>query len=260
MERKTRIIISVISGFLTVFLLLGIFALAYFGAFSHADDGKVNSYLEGAEIEIKKLDRHATAFIPNAPIAGFIFYPGGKVEVDAYFPLMAECAKNGILTIITEMPFNLAVFDINAAEGMKEEFPEIQNWYIGGHSLGGSMAASYLDKHRSEFEGLVLLGSYSTVDFSDCDIDVLSIYGENDGVMNKEKYEANKKNLPTDTQEFVIGGGNHAGFGMYGHQIGDGKADITNEAQIKITGEQIVSFLKVHIILDKSHIKDVKFR
>ena len=75
------------------------------------------------------------------------------------------------------------------------------------------------------------------------DISVLSICGENDGVLNKEKYEENKKNLPSDTQEFIIEGGNHAGFGMYGHQIGDGDANITNEAQILKTAEQIFSFI-----------------
>lgn len=244
MDRKLRITISALSGFLTVILLAGVFLLAYLGSYSHASDSEVNAYLESANIEIKKLDKKTTAFIPSEAKAGFIFYPGGKVEVDAYYPLMAECAKNGILAVACQMPFNLAVFDINAADGIKECFTEIESWYIGGHSLGGSMAASYLDKHRSEFEGLILLGSYSTVDFSNSDISVLSIYGENDGVMNRDKYEENKENLPSDTTEYIIKGGNHAGFGMYGHQIGDKEATVTSAEQIAEAVKQIFLFVK----------------
>ncbi len=244
MDRKLRITISALSGFLTVILLAGVFSLAYLGSYSHASDSEVNAYLESANIEIKKLDKKTTAFIPSETKAGFIFYPGGKVEVDAYYPLMAECAENDILAVACQMPFNLAVFDINAADGIKECFAEIESWYIGGHSLGGSMAASYLVKHRSEFEGLILLGSYSTVDFSNSDISVLSIYGENDGVMNRDKYEENKENLPSDTTEYIIEGGNHAGFGMYGHQIGDKEADVTSAEQIAETVKQIFLFIK----------------
>ena len=243
MKGKRRIIISVIAGVLEICLLAGVLLIAYLGSFSHAEDGRINEYLENADIEIKEINRRTTSFIPKQAHAGLIFYPGGKVEVDAYFPLMAECAKNGILAVIVEMPFNLAVFDINAADGIKEKFPEIQSWYIGGHSLGGSMAASYLEKHQEEFDGLVLLGSYSTVDFSHTDLSVLSIYGENDGVMNREKYEKNKKNLPNNTTEFIIEGGNHAFFGMYGHQIGDGEATVSQEEQIEMTSEKIASFL-----------------
>ena len=56
------------------------------------------------------------------------------------------------------MPFNLSVFDINAAKGIQEQYPEIEKLYIGSHSLGGSMVASYLADHAGEYEGLILLG------------------------------------------------------------------------------------------------------
>lgn len=243
MERKRRIILSCIFAVISVLLLSCIFILAYLGSYSHANDSEINKYLAESNIEKRELDRSTTAFVPSAPLVGFIFYPGGKVEAEAYYPLMAECAKNGILSVICQMPFNLAVFDIDAANGIKEKFPEIDSWYIGGHSLGGSMAASYFEKNISDLDGLILLGSYSTADLSSSNASVLSIYGENDRVMNRKKYEENKKNLPSNTQEYIIKGGNHAGFGMYGHQIGDGDANITNEAQILKTAEQIFSFI-----------------
>ncbi|MBQ3601265.1 MAG: alpha/beta hydrolase, partial [Lachnospiraceae bacterium] len=112
-----------------------------------------------------------------------MFYPGGKVEYTAYLPLMNSLAEEGILCVLLKMPFNLAVLDMNAADGIQEQFPEIENWYIGGHSLGGAMAASYLETHANDYQGLILLGSYSTADLSTTELEVLSIYGSEDTVL-----------------------------------------------------------------------------
>lgn len=125
----------------------------------------------------------------------------------------------------------------------KEE-PEIEDWYIGGHSLGGSMAASYLVDHIEDYEGLILLGSYSTADLSQSDLAVLSVFGSEDRVMNREKYEESKSNLPSNFTEYIIDGGCHAYFGMYGAQDGDGTPTITNEEQIRLTVEHIVKMME----------------
>ena len=244
MSKKKRIaLITSLStiGVLLIALIVGIGV--YLGTYYHADKEAVDAFLQESNIEKVEIDKRTTAFVPENPKAGFIFYPGGKVEVDAYYPLMAECAKYDILSIAIEMPFNLAVFDINAAEGIREKYPEVEKWYIGGHSLGGSMAASYLGKHVNDFDGLILLGSYSTVDFSDTSLKVLSIYGEFDEVMNRKKYDKYRSNLPNPI-EYKIEGGNHAGFGMYGKQRGDGEATISSTEQIKETVEQISLFIK----------------
>ena len=97
---------------------------------------------------------------------GLIFYPGGKVDHEAYIPLALAIAERGVSVVICEMPLRLAVLDMNAADGVASLLPEVTEWYIGGHSLGGSMAASYMASHP-EIRGLVLLGSYSTADVSD---------------------------------------------------------------------------------------------
>ena len=178
---------------------------------------------------------------PTEAKAGFIFYPGGKVEYNSYLPLMLALAEKGILCVLTPMPCNLAVLDMNAADGITEKFPEIEDWYIGGHSLGGSMAASYLAKNEDTIDGLVLLGSYSTAELTGSR--VLSLYGSEDGVMNREKYEKYKTNLPEGFTEIIIEGGNHAYFGMYGEQKGDGKASISATEQISITADAISKFI-----------------
>jgi alpha-beta hydrolase superfamily lysophospholipase len=141
------------------------------------------------------------------------------------------------------MPFNLAVLDMNAADGIRELYPEIDHWYIGGHSLGGSIAASYAAKNSEDFDGVILLASYSTTDISATTLDVLSIYGSEDNVMNREKYEKYKKNLPTDLIEIVIDGGCHAYFGMYGEQEGDGTPTLSAEEQIRVSADYISDFV-----------------
>ena len=105
------------------------------------------------------------------------------------------------------------------------------------------MAASYLGEHADEYEGLILLGSYSTTDLSDSDLEVLSVYGSEDGVMNREKYGENVTNLPSDFCEIVIDGGCHAYFGMYGEQKGDGVPTVTDEEQILLTADAITAFV-----------------
>ena len=105
------------------------------------------------------------------------------------------------------------------------------------------MAASYIAKHRGEFDGLILLAAYSTADLSASGFEVASIYGSLDGVMNRDKYGEYLINLPADLSETVIDGGNHAGFGMYGEQKGDGKATLTATEQIELTAEIIKNFV-----------------
>ena len=177
-------------------------------------------------------------FRPDDTKAGFIFYPGGKVEYTAYAPLMYRLAQNGIACIITEMPFNLAVMDINAADKAVERIADAEKWYVGGHSLGGSMAASWLEKTDRDIDGLILLASYSTAD-------VLSVYGSEDKVLNMEKYSEYFSNLPDDTAEIVIDGGNHAQFGCYGKQDGDGEAAISDIDQQDITACAIAEFMGI---------------
>ena len=140
------------------------------------------------------------------------------------------------------MPFNLAVFDINAAKGITEKLPDIEKWYIGGHSLGGSMAASHAAKNADLYEGLVLLASYSTSDISSSGLDVISLYGSEDRVLNLDKYVEYKANLPADFDEYVIEGGCHAGFGSYGAQKGDGIPSISGEEQLQLTAQLLTDF------------------
>lgn len=223
--------------FLAVILAAGIACAVYINDFYPANEMALEALISDEKVEVTELTNGDYEFMPENPAAGLIFYPGGKVEHTAYAPLMRLYAEYGILCVLVKMPAKLAVLDMNAAKGIPEQYPDIKEWYIGGHSLGGSMAAGYAAKNAQEFEGLLLLASYSTADISQSGLDVLSVYGSEDKVLNMEKYEENIGNLPGDIQERVIEGGCHAYFGSYGEQEGDGTATINPIEQMKITLE-----------------------
>ncbi len=173
---------------------------------------------------------------------GLIFYPGGKVEPEAYAPLLSAVAAAGHPVVLCRMPLNLAVFATNAADGVPAPYSAIR-WAIGGHSLGGSMAAFYSYKHPGKVAGLVLLGSYpaESNDFSGTTLPVLSIYGTND--MGVGKIRQSRTLLPEATTWLELSGGNHAQFGDYGPQKGDGTATLSRESQQNLAVESITAFL-----------------
>jgi len=237
--KKKRIIISIC---ILTALLFGAAGI-YINDFYRAEDAALAAFASG-----EVLSDRVTVFRPAEPVAaeeavGLMFYPGGKVEASAYAPLLRGLAEQGITCVLLEMPANLAVLDKNAAEGIAEQIPEVDRWYIGGHSLGGAMAASFVAEHAEELEGLILLAAYSTEDLTNSDVAVLSIYGSEDGVLNRNAYEENRNNLPEGMTEVVIDGGNHAQFGEYGSQEGDGEATISGDEQREVTVDTIIKFI-----------------
>lgn len=243
-KKKIWITLSVI---LAVAIALTAAVALYLGDYYRADTEALEAFAPAAPVVSEEWKDGTLITRPEGrdPVAGLIFYPGGKVEHTAYTPLMEALASEGIPCVLVEMPFRLAVLDMNAAEGIPEAFPEVERWYLGGHSLGGSMAASYVASHTEDFDGLILLGSYSTADLSGTELSVLSVYGSEDGVLNREKYAEYRHNLPEGFTETVIEGGNHAYFGAYGEQDGDGTATVTPAEQLRQTAEAILAMLEV---------------
>ncbi|WP_410771361.1 alpha/beta hydrolase [Fontibacillus sp. BL9] len=232
-KRRLKItLLSVVAALVLLCAGFYIYTLNYY----RADENAV-AVLSGTEAEpqIEKKDG-MWIFHPSAEQdtgVGFIFYPGGKVEDKAYSVLLQQLSRKGITGVLVHMPFNLAVFDINAADKIYAQFPEIKHWVMGGHSLGGAMASSYAVKNQDRIEGLVLLGAYPV---NDSDIPTLVMYGSEDQVLDKSK-------LSSSLSPYVIKGGNHAHFGNYGEQKGDGKATITREEQQQVAVEEITRFI-----------------
>ena len=187
-------------------------------------------------------DRETDAY-PQA----LIFYPGGKVQTEAYAPLCSQLAERGILCALVEMPFHLAVLDINAASDVMDYMSEhyaCENYYIGGHSLGGAMASYYAYSETESLQGLVLMGAYCDKDLSQSRLRVLSIYGSQDQILSRDKYEEGLAYMPADFTEVLLQGGCHSYYGCYGLQKGDGNPSISNEEQISETADAIAEWMQ----------------
>ena len=172
-----------------------------------------------------------------------VFYPGALVDVEAYAPLALSLAEEGADVFLIKMPYNLALYNTSAGTKIKQKY-NYAHWYLCGHSLGGAMAANHIAKSGKGFDGLILLAAYPTKLLPKDNFRVLSVYGENDGVLHLEKYEKQKEKIPGGFQELLIPGGNHAGFGVYGPQNGDGEATIPASMQQEITAIAILNFIK----------------
>lgn len=180
------------------------------------------------------------------PETGLIIYPGGHVDYRAYAPTAHEIAAQGYLVLIVPMPFSLAVLDRDAAADVINVYPQIQNWAVGGHSLGGAMAASFVYSQPDQAQGLILWASYpaSNNDLSRSGARVVSIYASLDGLSKLEDIAASRALLPADTVWVAIEGGNHAQFGWYGEQAGDNPASISRQEQQKQIVRATVDFLR----------------
>lgn len=206
----------------------------YLGIYYHSVD--VENYLTSTdEIKVQDFDNGILFDGPGEKEA-LIFYPGAKVATEAYAPLMYKLAENGIDGFLVNMPCHMAFFGMNRAEKIMEEY-DYDTWYLGGHSLGGAMIASVAAEHTGQVDGLLLLAAYTTKDLSKSDMKVITIYGSEDGVLNMDKIKEGRKLLPEGSVEKCIEGGNHAQFGSYGEQKGDGEAKISGEEQIEETVE-----------------------
>lgn len=160
----------------------------------------------------------------RTPAAGVVFYPGGRVDPNAYVGSLAALSRDANVTVIApEMPLNLAIIDYGLAQGglgthaadaAISEYDSIDRWYVGGHSLGGAMACRYA-RTNPELEGVLLYAAYCDIDISDSNLDVVSVAGSADTVLNWDTYEQSRDNLPASARVEVLDGLNHTQFGSY---------------------------------------------
>lgn len=216
------VVIAAIAGFL-------IYASDYYRA-----DATATAYLKNDTT--LQTQGSQIVLTPDTPSeTALIFYPGAKVEATAYLPILEKIKDQcGINVILVKMPFNMAIFNVNAADGVMASHPGITNWYIGGHSMGGAMASSYAAGHKDKVKGLILLGAYIYGDYPAGR--ALTIYGSLNADLEKHMdYTENIVKIP---------GGNHAQFGNYGAQRGDADATISRGAQQAAAVDAIQTFIK----------------
>lgn len=242
-----KYIIMIIAALL---IMVGIGAL-YMQDYYHADTGAAAYLQSDAKVTVSRIDQGWLFDGPGTRSAA-VFYPGGKVEETAYAPLMNQLAAGGMDCFLVKMPFRIALMGSDTAEELLSTY-NYDNWCMMGHSLGAVAAASFTSEHAKagqaegehagEISGLVLLAGYPTEAIGE-DTKLLSIYGDRDGCLNMDAYQKSKQMWPKDAAEEVIKGGNHAQFGCYGKQKGDGEAAISAADQQQITVNVILQWIQ----------------
>lgn len=222
---------------IVIVCLLFVFGFAYMSDVSRASDDALRCLSDTEEVRVVRGSDEVFLDGPGEEDA-LIFYPGGKVEFTAYAPLLHQIAAEGTDCFLVKMPLNLAILGKNRAEDVMREH-DYQRWYLGGHSLGGAAASMFAADHS--VDGLILLAAYPT---SPVDERTLELYGSEDGVLNQEKRERGDAYLPEGSVVEVIPGGNHAQFGSYGSQRGDGEATISRAEQQALTVQKIREFIQ----------------
>jgi len=188
-----------------------------------------------SDAQVEVTTEHWLLFRPvRAPArVGLVLYPGGRVDYRSYAPAAHAIAAEGFLVAIVPMPLNLAVLGADRAQGVIRAHPEVSLWAVGGHSLGGSMAAQFARRHPGEVAGLVLWAAYpaGSDNLAATNMEVVSIFATRDGLTSLDDIERSRQLLPPTTVLVPIEGGNHAQFGWYGPQSGDGEPTISREVQ-----------------------------
>ena len=232
MKHRKRVLWAILLSAAVLALAFGVYVSDCY----RATDAALACLDEAGGPKVRSVDQTLCVETPGATTA-LAFYPGGKVQAEAYMPLLRRIARDGTDCYLVKMPFNLAVFGVNRVEGLMAAHPH-DRWLLAGHSLGGAMAALWAAEHPGRLDGLVLLAAYPTRPLPE-DLPVLVLYGSEDGVLNRTNLEKAASLLPPDAVVRRLPGGNHAYFGSYGEQRGDGIATITPEAQWEWTAEWI---------------------
>ena len=233
--KKTLIIIAL------ALVLLCAACLTYVSVYYRADETALAALSSDESVSVTKTD-YGWFFDGPSEDEALIFYPGGKVEETAYAPLLHRLSARGLDVCLVSMPLRLAVNGRNKALAVIEQY-DYQTWYIGGHSLGGVIGAVCAADHDGLFAGVIALAAYPAKPLSD-DSQLLCIYGSEDRVLHMKVFEMSMNYAPENTSVHVIEGGNHAQFGNYGFQRGDGEALISAEDQQAQTVDLIMQSLR----------------
>ena len=236
LKKKVRPLAAAAALLLTAALGFLLYASVYY----HADETALSALRPDGSVSVSRTD-YGYWFDGPAEDAALIFYPGGKVEAEAYAPLLHRLATGGLDVCLVRMPLRFAFLGKDRASAVMEAHG-YEHWYVGGHSLGGAVAALYAADNAEALDGLVLCAAYPTKPL-DPSLTEVSLVGSEDGVLAHDKLEAGRAFAPPRCREFVLEGGNHALFGSYGPQRGDGEALLTPEEQWDESARDILEAL-----------------
>lgn len=226
-----------------VFVIAAIFIVLFVGFWIYSMDSynPLDEMYQTIEDMISPFERiedfDEIKYKVDQPKKHILIIPGGKVEPESYEYLATSFAINSYDVTIVKPLFNLAILTPNYFDKFLSN--SIDNVVIG-HSLGGTVG-SMISSTNILVSYVVFLASYPIQDVSHKQVLVMT--AENDLILDEEKIEENNAYLPENYRNTLIPGGNHAQFGWYGEQKGDGQATIDTKTQQDIIITEIITFL-----------------
>jgi hypothetical protein len=186
----------------------------------------------------------------GAKSTGLVVYCGERVPPEAYAYLARAAAEAGYTAVLAAMPLNFSVLAPSRAAKAAAAYPDVARWVIAGHSLGGAAAASFalskaVRRDPSLVAGLLFLASYpgKGADLSTKSFPVVTVGASSDAISTPAVMAVARKRLPEGSRFIEISGGNHAQFGEYGPQMGDGLAEIPGPTQRRAVVDEALTLL-----------------
>jgi pimeloyl-ACP methyl ester carboxylesterase len=235
----TRVVVGV-----AAVVVMAVVAFVIWGSVGvmQPEDAALQDVRDDATIELTAADGAWVLRPVDAPTGeGLVFFPGAKVDALAYASVLAGLVREGVTVVIATPPLHVALIDPRPLSAFTDLAPSVDEWAVGGHSLGGVRACQLAASEDAD--ALVLFASYCATDLSDSGVDVLSVSGSEDGLSTPAKIEEALPLLPADATLVEIAGANHASFGDYGSQSGDGEATIDADAAHEQIDDAVLAFL-----------------
>lgn len=188
-------------------------------------------------------------FRPTAtgPKTGIILYPGAHCTIPGYAEILKPIAAAGYLVVGVKMPFEFSIFAPNRADQVRAAFPEIENWIIAGHSMGGAMAGRYADIHQDGLAGLIFLDAYppQSNSLADSTLPVLHVHRALPDGTPPQKFAEMKYLFPANSRWVAVPGGNHMNFGSFigGAYVEEWEPQISRESQHRQIVQAILDWL-----------------
>ena len=183
----------------------------------------------------------------TAPRTGIVFYPGAYCDIRGYTAVWKEIAAQGYLVVIPKMPFDFAIFAPNAADDVRAAHPEIEQWIIAGHSMGGAMAGVYADNNRANLAGVIVFDSYppGSNSLADADLPILLFERARLDGSRSQKFIDNAKLYPESAELNLIPGAQHMYYGSFdgGAYQEEWEPGIERDAMQKIVINGITAWL-----------------
>lgn len=229
--RRVRVLLTVVA-----LVLVAAIAAWFWPLQGPASTARSTLEHPAAGVVVSETAQSLTFTPATAARGGLVFFPGARIDPRSYAPLLEPLAAQGYIVEVVKAPFGISLLAENAATSLMARHPDVTRWAVGGHSLGGVAASDYVTGHPSGPRALLLWASYPNQSLADRDVCVTSISGSEDGLSTPAKLDAHRDKLPSSTRYLVIKGANHAAFGDYGPQEGDGVATLPSDrAQQQIT-------------------------